>query len=136
MSFDSKQLVGSVVAGAVLAVPAFPHDIAAQEPEHLVSPAALQQATIDAAQVRQKNVDTLNSFFSSDKATKALQAAHIDPQQVKSAVSTLNDQELAQLTSRANKAQSEFAAGTISDRDLLIILVAVAALILIIVAVR
>jgi len=37
---------------------------------------------------------------------------------------------------RAEKAQREFAAGSLSDRDLLIILVCVAALILIIVAVR
>ena len=60
----------------------------------------------------------------------------MNPQAVKSAVATLNDQELAQLASRASKAQSDFAAGNMSDRDLLIILVAIAALILIIVAVR
>ena len=52
------------------------------------------------------------------------------------AVSQLNDQELAQLASRASKANADFAAGTLSDRDLIIILVAIAALILIIVAVR
>jgi hypothetical protein len=57
-------------------------------------------------------------------------------QQVKSAVSQLNDQELAQLASRASKAQADFAAGSLSDRDLIIILVCIAALILIIVAVR
>ena len=39
-------------------------------------------------------------------------------------------------TARANKAQADFAAGNLSDRDLIIILIAVAALILIIVAVR
>jgi hypothetical protein len=55
---------------------------------------------------------------------------------VKNAVAQLNDQELAQLASRANKAQSDFAAGRLSDRDLIIILVCIAALILIIVAVR
>jgi hypothetical protein len=60
----------------------------------------------------------------------------MDPAQVKTAVSTLNDAELAQLASRADKAQADFAAGRLSDRDLIIILVAIAALILIIVAVR
>jgi hypothetical protein len=55
---------------------------------------------------------------------------------VKNAVSTLDDAELAQLAQRTHKAQADFAAGTLSDRDLIIILVAVAALILIIVAVR
>jgi hypothetical protein len=43
---------------------------------------------------------------------------------------------LAQLASRAGKAQADFAAGHLSDRDLIIILLAVVALILIIVAVR
>jgi hypothetical protein len=51
-------------------------------------------------------------------------------------VSSLSDEELRQLASKANKAQADFAAGTLSDRDLLLILVAIAALILIIVAVR
>jgi hypothetical protein len=134
MSFDSRQLVRGAMAGAVLAIFAVPHNIVAQE--HLVDPSALHQATVDAAHARQQNLDTLNGFFSSDKATQALKASHMNPQEVKSAVATLNDQELAQLASRASKAQSDFAAGNITDRDLLIILVAVAALILIIVAVR
>ena len=136
MSFDSRQLVRRAIAGAVLVSFALPHNIVAQEPEHLVNPSALQQATVAAAQTRQQNLDTLNRFFSSDKATQALKASHMNPQEVKSAVATLNDQELAQLAARASKAQSQFAAGNINDRDLLIILVAIAALILIIVAVR
>jgi hypothetical protein len=60
----------------------------------------------------------------------------MDAERVKHAVSTLSDAELAQLAARADKAQADFAAGTLSDRDLIIILVAIAALILIIVAVR
>ena len=107
-----------------------------QVTDHLVSPSALQDAAADASRNAQQNRDTLDRFFSGDKATKALEASHLNPQQVRSAVAALNDQELAQLASRATKAQSDFAAGNMSDRDLLIILVAIAALILIIVAVR
>jgi hypothetical protein len=55
---------------------------------------------------------------------------------VKTAVSSLSDQELAQLAARSTKAQADFAAGRLEDRDLLMILVAMAALVLIIVAVR
>jgi len=55
---------------------------------------------------------------------------------VRTAVSTLNDQELARLASRADKAQADFAGGRLEDRDLLIIVVAIAALVLIIVAVH
>jgi len=101
-----------------------------------VSPTALQSAAADASRTAQQNRDTLDRFFSSGKATKALEASHMNPQQVRSAVAALNDRELAQLATRASKAQSDFAAGRLDDRDLLIILVAIAALILIIVAVR
>ena len=55
---------------------------------------------------------------------------------MKDAVSRLSDSELSQLASRASKVQADFAAGTLSNRDLIIILVCIAALILIIVAVR
>jgi len=137
MRFDSKPWVRGVTASTLLTLFTFPYAIAAaQEPEHLVSPAALENATVDASLTRQQNLDTLNRFFSSDKATQALQTSHMNPQQVKSAVATLDDRELAQLATRASKAQADFAAGNLNDRDLLIILVAIAALILIIVAVR
>ena len=115
---------------------AIPQSVFAQATEHLVSPADLQKATVDASQARQRNLDTLNEFFSSEKAQKALRSAHMNPEQVKTAVAGLSDEELAQLASRANKAQADFAAGYIGERDLLLILVAIAALILIIVAVH
>jgi hypothetical protein len=65
-----------------------------------------------------------------------MRSLHADARQVTNAISSLSDQELAQLAARANKSQADFAAGNITDHDLLIILVAVLALILIIVAVR
>ena len=65
-----------------------------------------------------------------------MRSAHMQPEQVQQGVPNLSDQELAQLASRAQKAQADFAAGSLSDRDLLIILLAIAALVLIIVAVR
>ncbi len=113
-----------------------PRSLAAQTSQHLVSPTELQKAAVDASQVRQQNLQTLNGFFSSDQAQKALESAHMNPQEVKKAVAGLNDQELAQLASRAQKAQNDFAAGGMGDHDLLLILVLLAALILIIVAVH
>lgn len=133
MSFIHRRYVQLVVAALFLAVFVVPQ-LAAQS--HVVSPADLQKEAVSATQTRQQNIDTLTSAFSSAKAEKALKAAQINPAQVKTAVSSLSDAELAQLASRANNAQSDFAAGTLNDRDLLIIIVAIAALILIIVAVR
>ena len=136
MPFDTKHLVHAVTTSVVVIFFAVPPSIFAQSSEHLVSPTDLQQAIADASRTRQQNRDTLNQFFSSERATHALQSAHMNPEQLRSAVGTLSDEELGQMASRANKAQADFAAGNINDRDLLIILVAIAALILIIVAVR
>jgi len=124
------------LTAAVLAGFAVPQSVVAQAVDHLVSPSDLQKAAVGASQQRQQNLDTLRAFLSSDKATTAMKSAHMNPQQVTEAVGSLNDEELAQLATRANTAQNDFAAGNLDNRELLIILVAVAALILIIVAVH
>lgn len=103
---------------------------------HVVSPADLQKEIVSTSQARQHNIDSVRQFLSTPTAEKALKTAKIDPNQIKSAVSTLDDQELAKIAARADKAQADFAAGTLGERDLLLIIVAIAALILIIVAVR
>jgi hypothetical protein len=124
------------LTASALAAFAIPQSMMAQTADHLVSTTELQKAAVGASELRQQNLDTLRTFLSSDKATEAIKAAHMDPQQVTKAVASLSDQEMAQLAARATNAQKDFAAGTLSERDLLIILVAIAVIILIIVAVR
>jgi hypothetical protein len=136
MHFDMKQLSRVATALVLVAVFALPQNLVAEGATHVVSPSDLQQAAVQASTVRQQNMEQVRQFFASEKADKALRSAHVNPEQVKNAVSTLDDAELAQLASRVQKSQADFAAGTLSDRDLIIILVAIAALILIIVAVR
>lgn len=136
MHFDMKQLSRVATAFVLAAVFALPLNLVAEGATHVVSPSDLQQAAVQASTVRQQNVEQVRQFFSSEKADKALRSAHMNPEQVKNVVSTLDDAELARLASRVQKTQADFAAGTLSDRDLIIILVAIAALILIIVAVR
>lgn len=123
-----------LVATLLIALYAAPSPLMAQS--HVASPADIQQQVLAAGQNRQHNEDTVKQFVSSPQAAKAIKSAGMDPTRVKAAVSTLNDQELSQIASRAEKAQADFAAGTMSERDLLLILVAIAVLILIIVAVR
>jgi hypothetical protein len=130
----TRQFVRGLAAGMLALVFTIPQDALAQN--HVVSPTELHSAAVASTQARQHNLAALQQFMSTPTAEKALQSAHMDAQQVKNAVSQLNDQELAQLAARATKAQMDFAAGSLSDRDLIIILVCIAALILIIVAVR
>ena len=129
-----RQFVRVGTACTLAVVFAIPEDSLAQS--HVVGLAELQSATLASTQARQRNIETIRQFVSSPIAEKALKSAHMDAQQVKDAVSHLSDQELSQLAARASKAQDDFAAGTLSNRDLIIILVCIAALILIIVAVR
>lgn len=133
MRVDLRQCVRGAAALMLALVFAVPPSLLAQ---HLVTPSDLQKETVAASQARQRNLDTVRQFLSTERAQNALKSAHMDPEQVKTAVSSLSDQELAQLAARSQKAQADFAAGTLSDRDLIIILIAIAALILIIVAVR
>lgn len=136
MHFEPKQCVRAMTACVLVTIFSVPQNLLAQAAEHVVTPSEMQKAVVDASRVRQQNLDTLREFFSSERAQRALKAAHTDPEEVKKAVASLSDAELAQLASRTQKAQADFAAGRLSDRDLIIILIAIAALILIIVAVH
>lgn len=120
-----------LVLGSVMATPR-----AAVAENHVVPPSRIQKDLATASAARQQNEQQVKSFLSSPEAQKAIQSAHMNTNQVSNAVSQLSDSDLAQLASRSAKAQKDFAAGDMSNHDLLIIIVAVAVLILIIVAVR
>jgi hypothetical protein len=137
MQFDCRQCARAMVACVLATMFAVPPTILAQTAaSHVVSQADLQQATEAASQARQQNLDRVQRFVSSEQGQKALRSAHMDPVKVKTAVSSLSDAELAQLAARTQKAQADFAAGTLDNRDLLLLILGIAALILIIVAVR
>lgn len=109
-----------------------PQDLVAQA--HVISALELQKQRIAASETRRQNLEIVNGFLSSPQAEKAMQIVHTNPNQVRTAVSNLSNDELARLAVRAQKTQADFAAGSISDRDLLIILVAVLILVVIILA--
>ena len=134
MRFDLKQAVRTATACVLATLFALPTNVVAEA--HVVSPADLQKEAVTASHARQQNLEQVKQFLSSDGAQKAMASAHMDPVQVTTAVASLSDAQLAQLAARSQKAQADFAAGSLSNRDLLIIIVAIAALILIIVAVR
>ena len=134
MSCTLRQSSRVSIACVLLAVFALPCCLLADS--HVVNSADLQREMVAASQARQRNLETVNQFLSTPMAEKAMKSANVNSRQVKTAVSTLNDQELAQIAARAGKAQADFAAGSLSDRDLILIILAIAALVLIIVAVR
>ena len=132
MRFDLWQSIRLLAACLLLTLCAT--SILAQT--HVVSPSDIHKELVNTAQTRQKNLEKTMRLFSSDETRKAMEAAQISPEKVDAAVSTLSDEELARLASRADKLDQDFAAGRLNDRDLLIVILGIAALVLIIVVVR
>jgi|SRR5262245_3306201 Flp pilus assembly protein TadB len=132
MRFDLWQSIRLLAASFLLTLCAT--SILAQT--HVVSPSDIHKELVNAAQMRQRNLEKVKNLFSSDETRKALESSQISPEKVDAAISTLSDDELMRLASRADKLDQDFAAGRISNRDLLIIILGIAAIILIIVAVR
>jgi hypothetical protein len=103
---------------------------AAAPDEHLVSPAQLDSQVQASTATRQKQVEGLTQFLSTPQAEKAMKDAKIDPVQVKTAIPTLSNAELADLSSRADRAQHDFAAGGLGTLALTLIILGVVLIIL------
>ena len=103
----------------------------AQDKQHVVSLSDLNKDAVRPAQTRLSNEEAVRTLLSSDQAQKALKSAHLDYQKVDKAVGQLSDEDLAKLAERSRQDQNDFAAGRISDRDLLwIILIAIGIIVL------
>jgi preprotein translocase subunit SecF len=108
----------------------------AQDKEHAVTSSQLRSDLQKAAENRQANEAAVREMFATDAGKQALKSAGIEYQKVDQAISQVNDEELARLADRSRDVQKNFAAGRMSDRDLLIIIVIAVILIVVIVAVR
>ena len=103
----------------------------AQDHQHVVSLSELSKDAARPAQTRQANEEAVRTLLSSDQGQKALKSAKLDYLKVDQAVGQLSDEDLAKLAERSRQAQADFAAGRISDRDLLwIILIAIGIIVL------
>ena len=134
MHFDLRQSARLLAQCFLVVVFVLPSSLLAQS--HVVSQTDIHKVLINATQTRQKNLQKVERLFASDEGLKALESARMKPEQINAAVSTLSDAELARLAARADKLDEDFAGGKLSDRDLLFVVLGIAALILIIVAVR
>ena len=105
-------------------------------PQHVVSPAELQQAAVSVSRTRQENVAKVEKLFSTPRAQKALKSAHLDPVQIQQAVPSLDDQELAHLAARADKAQKDFAAGALNNQQITYILIAIGTAVVVLILVH
>ncbi len=124
----------AALACALIAVCAVPQDVLAQE--HVVTPSDLHRQTIAAAKSRQEKIQSIQKFFTSETAKKALKSAKIDPQEVQNAVAQMSDAELAQLATKTEAAQKDFAAGSLTNQQITYIIIALATAVIILIIVK
>lgn len=110
-----------------------PQVTTAQQP---VSPSDLQQAIVKAAKIRQKNLDDVRTFFSSEPVKAALESGKVDYKKVDKAVATLSPEELARLAARTQQIQADFAGGALTNEQLTYIIIALAAAVIVLIAVH
>ena len=129
----STLVLQAVVPAVLIVLMSYPAGLLAQTApdEHIVSSKALQQNLETSSAARQKNVETLSKFMSTPLAEKAMRDAKIDPVQVQTAIPTLSDNELANLSTRATDAQQKFSAGVLGTSMLTLIIVLIAIIIIV-----
>ena len=113
-----------------------PAPLQAQD-KHVVSAQDLSRDAARPVETRQANEAALRQLFTSGQAQQALKSANIDYSRVDKAVGQLSDEDLTKLAARSRQMQNNFAAGragSLSDRDLLIIII-IAVLVIALVAV-
>lgn len=126
----------ALIVGAVFCVAGIPSRIQAQDQQHVVTLNELRKDAAKPAATRQADEVAVKDFLSSEPAQKALKAADFDLRKVDKAVSQLNNEDLAKLAEKSRQAQKDFAAGTLSDRDLLWIILIIVAILIVALAVR
>jgi hypothetical protein len=94
-----------------------------RDDQHVVSLNELSKDSAAPAETRQADEAAVRHLLSSDTGQKALQSAKIDYAKVDKAVGQLSDEDVAKLAARSREVDKDFAAGSLSDRDLLIIVI-------------
>jgi hypothetical protein len=105
----------------------------AQDKQHVVSLSELSKDSAHPAETRQANEAVVRHLLSSELGQHALRSARIDYTKVDKAVGQLSDEDVARLADRSRQVEHDFAAGSLSDRDLLVIVI-IAVLIIALVA--
>jgi hypothetical protein len=116
-----------------------PARVQAQDKQHVVSLQELNRDTARPAESRQADEAAVRQLFSSQRAQDALKGANLDYAKVNKAIGQLSDADVAKLAERSRHMESNFAAGkagSLSDRDLLVIIIVAVLLIALIAVLR
>jgi hypothetical protein len=131
MTFRRKWLVRALVI-PVLASFAFAPAHAAAD-DHVVSAAEIQKRIVEHARGREANLRRVQEFFRSEPAARVLKSVPWIDGRIDQAVSRLDDQELARIAERADKARRDFAGGALTNLQLTYVVIALATAVIILV---
>jgi len=121
-------LVAAVSAGAMLAQ--------SQADRHVVSLGELNKESARPAETRRANEAEIRQLFATVDGQKALKSANVDFAKIDRAVSSMSDEDVARISSRARELNRDFAGGNLTDHDLLVILIVVLIVVILIVVLR
>ena len=127
-----EKLFLPAIATSFIALSA-PNLAAAQD--HVVGPKELHRVVAARSKAREANEAGLERVLSTPAARQAMRQAGVDYRTVQRGVSALSDAEVEQLAARADNAQADFAAGSISLPELMVILLAIIVVVVIVAAV-
>jgi hypothetical protein len=106
-----KWALSLVVSAAVLFVSLAPQEAFADD--HIVPLGELQNRVRSAAAERARNIADIERVLSYPAAAQALQKSNVNQQQMKTAVATLSDAELARMADRARASEKDVQGGLI-----------------------
>jgi len=126
----------ALALSTLLCLAGSPSQSLGQDKPHVVSLEELKKDAARPAEVRQSDEAAVRNLLSTENGEKALKSANLDLQKIDKAVSQLSDEDLAKLAEKSRQAQKDFAAGRLSDRDLLWIILIIVAVLIIALALR
>lgn len=107
---------------------------AATTPEHILPMKELQGLLQSASAERSKNIEDIQRVLSHPAATAALEKSKISPEQMRAAVATLDDSELARFSDRARASEKDVEGGIVVGMLALIGLIVVIIIVIAVVA--
>jgi hypothetical protein len=131
----TKKISRVAVMALAAAVTAGPM-LAQQQADHVVSLGELSKDAAGPAESRRANEADIRRLFATVDGQKALKTANVEYAKIDRAVSSMSDEDVARISSRAREIDRDFAAGNLSDHDLLLILIIALIVIILIVVLR
>src|SRR3984957_3379491 len=126
--FATLVLAASITAG--------PMPGQSQTDQHVVSLGELNKDAARPAETRRANEAEIRQLFATVDGQKALKSANVDYAKIDRAVSSMSDEDVARISSRARELDRDLGGGNLTDHDLLVILIVVLIVVILIVVLR